>query len=276
MPSATVNGVTLHYEVVGAGPTCLVVPGWIGADHTYLRPALDRLAAFLRLVYYDHRGTGRSAGSWPESLTVERLAEDAGALARHVGDGPVLVLGHFHGATVAQELALRHPRQVAGLVLVAATPGQLGTQESLLDGLGAVPTPPEVEVLQRVPPATDEELAATMHALAPFFFHDATASAPAHLFSSATFSAATAVQAMVALGWWSAVDRLGHVDVPTLVLVGRHDVFAPPFESERVARNVSGARLRVLEGSGHVPWLEEPEAFVASVQDWLDDESLSE
>ncbi len=76
MPSAAVNGATLHYDVVGDGPTCLVVPGWPGVDHAYLRPGLDRLGRFLRLVYYDHR---------PE-FSMEQAAADAAALQQRVGD----------------------------------------------------------------------------------------------------------------------------------------------------------------------------------------------
>lgn len=275
MPTAAVNGATLHYEVVGSGPTCVVVPGWPGLDHNYLRPGLDLLATRLRLVYYDHRGTGRSGGQPAESVTVEQLADDAEALAAHLGADPVLVLGHFHGASVAQELALRHPARVSGLILVGATPGELGAQESLVDALDSSPTPPEVEVLQRVPPGTDEELNATMRALARFFFRTPGSPFEEGLFSGTTFDAEAAAQAMMANGWWSSVDRLGQVDVPALVLVGRHDVFGSPFQSQRISRHLRKATTVVFEDSGHLPWLEEPEAFLAAVEGWLGDLHLS-
>ncbi|HEV2766407.1 MAG TPA: alpha/beta hydrolase [Acidimicrobiales bacterium] len=269
MASAAVNGTVLHYEVLGDGASCVVVPGWPGVDHTYLRPGLERLAGRLRLVFYDQRGHGRSARTAPEPLSLEQLADDAGALAARLGAEQTLALGHFHGASVALELALRHPARVAGLVLVAATPGQLGSSESLADTLDATPTPPEVQVLQRVPPASDAELEATMHALAPFFFHDTGQSDPRQVFAGAGFDARTAVQMMQALHWWSAVERLGNVQVPVLVLAGRHDVFCPPSEAERIRRNVAHADLVVLEHSGHLPWAEEPGAFDAAVHDWL-------
>lgn len=269
MASAGVNGTVLHYEVLGDGPTCLVTHGWLGADHTYLRPGLDGLARHLRLVFYDHRCNGRSGGATPDTLTVEQLADDADALAAHLGAGPVLVLGHHQGASVAQELALRHPGRVAGLILVGGTPGELGRTESLADSLVAPPTPPEVEVLQRVPPGTDEELAATMRALAPFFFHRVGRAGEEAPFERTTFNAEAAVQAMVALGWWSCVDRLADMEVPALVLVGRHDVFLGPHHSERISRHLAGSRLVVLEDGGHLPWVEEPDACVDAVRDWL-------
>ena len=270
MPHAAVNGTTLAYEFVGEGPTCLVMHGWPGSDHTYLRPGLDRLSGFLRLVYYDHRGSGRSGGAPADPFTVEDLADDADALAAHLGADRVLVLGHHHGSMVAQELALRHPERVAGLLLVAPSPGELGKQEDLADTLDAPPPPPEVEVLQRVPPATDDEWAATMRALSRFFFRRLDLAEQAAPFERATFNAEATVQAMLVLNWWSSVDRLAELTAPTLLLAGRHDVFCPPFQAERIAKWAPAARLVVLEDSGHLPWVEEPDAFVAAVRAWLD------
>jgi proline iminopeptidase len=271
MPAASVDGATLHYEVVGDGPLCLVVSGWPGVDHGYVRPGLDRLGRRLRLVYYDHRCHGRSPCTSTDSITVERLADDAGALAAEVGGGDgVVVLGHFHGAAVAQELAIRHPRGVRAMILVGATPGELGRDESLLDDLDSPPVPVEVDVLQRVPPATDDELAATLHALAPHLLPEGAGIDPEAVFAGATFDARAAGRWMQALGWWSAVDRLAELDVPTLLLVGSGDVLCSPAHSERIRRRLAGAELVVLEGSGHLPWLDRPEPFAAAVEGWLD------
>ncbi|MGH9179668.1 MAG: alpha/beta fold hydrolase [Acidimicrobiales bacterium] len=269
MPTAAVNGAHLFYEEVGKGPTCLVAHGWLGSDHTYLRPGLDLLHRHLRLVYYDHRAHGRSGGGGSGLLTVEQLADDAVALGAHLGPGPVLLLGHHHGAAVAQEAAIRHPGQVSGLVLVGGSPGELGKHESLADLLDTPPVPPEVEVVQRVPPGTDEEWAATMHALAGFFFHRVGTAEREAPFARAVCRAEAAAAAMMSLGWWSCVDRLSSAPAPALVLVGRHDVFHPPYQSERIARHLPGATLRVLDDCAHLPWVEAPDAVVEAVTGWL-------
>ena len=269
MPSAAVNGTVLDYEVVGEGPTCLVVHGWLGTDHTYLRPGLDRLGEHVRLVYYDQRAHGRSGGAGAVPLTIEQLADDAAALAGSLDAGPVLVLGHHHGAAVAQEVALRHPERVSGLILLAASAGELGKEESLADFLDTPPVPPEVEVLQRVPPSTDEEWMATAHALAAFMFARVGNAEREQPFARARCRAEAAGQVMMSLGWWSSVDRLAAVDAPALVVTGRHDVFHAPHHAERVARNLRAATAVVLEDSGHLPWMEEPDALAAAVRDWL-------
>ena len=273
MAEAAVNGTSLYYETVGHGRPCLVLHGGLGLDHSYLR-GLDALGRRLGLVYYDHRCHGRSGRPPVETLSVQQLADDADALAAHLGDDPVLVLGHAQGGFVAQELALRHPERVAGLVLVGTSPGELGRDESLADD-PVPPVPVEVEVLQRVPPATDEEWAATMAVLAPFWFRHPERFEPASLFAGTIFNAQAVAHSMWALASWSGVDRLGGVAAPALVLVGRHDVFYPPAQVDRITRRAPAATAVVFDESGHVPWLEEPDAFQAAVEHWLDATGLA-
>lgn len=202
-------------------------------------------------------------------MTMEDLADRAGDVVGGLGPDPVVVLGHFHGAGVAIELALRRLESVAGLILVAATPGELGMTEDLADTFAANIRPPEAEILQRVPPESDAELAATMRGLESFFFADAAKAPPESVFSATTFSSRASVAWTQSLNSWSVVDRLHQVGAPTLVVTGAHDVFAPPEEAQRIARRVPGAETAVLAGSGHLPWLEEPDAFAKAISKWL-------
>ena len=62
---ADVNGTSLYYEVVGSGNPLLIMHGGLGFDHTYFRPWIDSLAEDSKLIFYDHRGNGRSDRSKP-------------------------------------------------------------------------------------------------------------------------------------------------------------------------------------------------------------------
>jgi pimeloyl-ACP methyl ester carboxylesterase len=75
-----------------------------------------------------------------ETFTIEQAADDAAVLLDHLGADRAVVLGHSYGGFIAQELALRHPDRLAGLVLVDTTPGQLGRTED--PGLDQGPRPP--------------------------------------------------------------------------------------------------------------------------------------
>lgn len=268
MSTATVNGTNLFYEQIGAGPAALVLHGGLGLDHTPYR-GLDALADQLRLVYYDHRGNGRSERVAPDTITMPHLADDAAALATHLDATPAIVIGHSYGGFVAQELALRHPEHVAALVLVDTTPGQLGEAEAPGEDQGP---PPPAEWLEAVSsaPRDDAEFAATLRTLLPYYLADR-ASLPAveAAVERTIFDAATANRSMEVLAGWSSADRLSAIRVPTLVVVGHHDRISSPAQARRIARRVPDAQLVELEHSGHFPWLEEPERFLGIVREWI-------
>ena len=95
---------------VGEGLPCLLMHGGLGFDHTCLHPWLDPLGDVMRLVYYDHRGNGRSGRPPSETIIFEQLCSDADALREHLGFEEVCVLGYSFGGFVALEYALRYPR----------------------------------------------------------------------------------------------------------------------------------------------------------------------
>ncbi len=67
---------------------------------------------------------------------------------------------------------------------------------------------------------------------------------------------------------WDRTDRLGEIDAPTLITVGRHDEITPPC-AETIHRGIRGSELRVFEESAHVAHLEETEAYLRTVADFL-------
>jgi proline iminopeptidase len=268
MPSVPVNGTSLHYEIMGGGTPCLVMHGGLGLDHTYLRPALDPLGDRLQLVYYDHRGNGRSGRPALRTLTMAQLADDADALAGRLGFDRLLVIGTSYGGFVAQELAVRHPGRVAGLVLVGTTPGQLGHGENPADDQGP-PPPPELAGVLQHPPGTPEEAARAMRAVAHYMVHRADPGDLAVAFGRCIADAAAWRRSMEVLAGWSVADRLAQIDAPALVLVGRHDVLASPPQAYRIARRLPHAEVVVFQHSGHALFYDEPARFLAVVGDWL-------
>src|SRR4051794_20343094 len=116
MATAALNGTTIYYETVGDGPPCLVLHGGLGVDHSLYRD-LDALTDRVQLVYFDHRHNGRSGRPALDTITMPQLADDAVALADHLGFDTFIVLGHSYGGFVAQELAIRYPARVDALVL---------------------------------------------------------------------------------------------------------------------------------------------------------------
>src|SRR6266851_506389 len=254
----------LESELVGDGPPCLITHGGPGLHHGVYR-SLDPLAASHALVYWDHRGHGRSDPLPAEPVPMSLFADDAVALADRLGIDTFAVFGHSFGGWVAQELVLRHPRRVSALILAATTPGQLGSTESAEDDQGE-PPPAEVMELLATQPASDAELIELYTRLAPHFLRGNDTTQLIAALDPDLVSADSMVRVFEALGQWSAVDRLGDIACPTLVLAGRHDVFCSPQQLARIAHRIAHADHIVFENSGHFMWLEEPDRFFPLVR----------
>jgi len=111
-----VPGATLYYEVRGAGPVLLMIPGG-PMDAGGFAPLADCLAGRYTVVTFDCRGNSRSpAEGPPDDLTVNVFADDAHLLLAAVGSEPAFVLGSSGGATYGLDLVARYPGQVRALV----------------------------------------------------------------------------------------------------------------------------------------------------------------
>lgn len=265
---------TLHARVEGAGAALLVMHGGLGLDHTYLRPWLDPLADDVRLVYYDHRGNGRSER--PASLDgVDHAtwADDADALRDRLGEDRIVLLGHSYGAFLALEYALRHPERLRGLVLVSAA-AALDYVPEAIERARARATAAQMETLTEVlsaPVADDAAFREKWLRVLPVYFHRYEPAYGEAMDRDARYSARASNHAFAhCLPAYDVRPRLGEIAAPTLVLSGRHDWITPPDLGARpIIDAVPDAHGAVFEESGHFPFVEEPGAFVETVRRWL-------
>lgn len=275
MPNANINSVDLYFEQRGSGPPCLVIHGGLGLDHQYLLRTLEPLEEHLSLIYYDQRGNGQSGRPQRGTITMEQLADDAAALIEHIAGSPVILFGHSYSGFVAQELALRHPERVRALILVDTTPGQLGADEREDEQEQGPPLPPAMVDLMSTVPESDSAMAYLMSGIVPYYLHGHDTTAATAALEGTHFSAEALVRGFEVLASWSSVDRLHSISIPTLLLWGRHDLVCSAPQAKRIASRIRGAELHYFENSGHLPWLEEPESFFATLTGWLERNGLS-
>ena len=126
---AAVRGTRIYFDVEGMGlvpdgpamrerPVAMVIHGGPGGDHSGFKPGFTPLAARMQLVYFDHRGQGRSDAGDPATYTLDENVEDMEALRRHLGLGPIVSIGTSYGGMVAMAHAARYPEAVSHLVLI--------------------------------------------------------------------------------------------------------------------------------------------------------------
>ena len=115
-----IEGAQIYVEIKGlqSGPPLVFLHGGLGSisDFEHLLPLLqDRF----RLIGIDSRGQGRSTmGDAP--LTYHRMAQDVGAVLRHLNPGPATLIGHSDGGIIALRLAADHAPEVSRIVTIDA------------------------------------------------------------------------------------------------------------------------------------------------------------
>ncbi len=263
-----VNGTDLHVETVGTGPPLLLLHGGLGLDHTYFRPYFDQLADVATVVYYDHRGNGRSArpADYPSEMTLEALVADAVALLDELGFERATVLGHSYGGFIAQLLAIAHPDRLSGLVLVDTAPAfdyepaPTGTDDQMA-AFGEVFSGPA---------ADDATWRRLWTSIWPMYFHTYDAEEAARIDAGTHYAADAWNTSAGLLATFNTLDALGSMPVPSLVVAGRHDFITPPDPgAARIADLIPTSELVVYEQSGHYPFVEEEAAFFADLRAFL-------
>jgi len=268
---ADVNGTRLYYNVEGEGTPLMLMHGGLGLDHTWFKPWFSDLADMAQVIYYDHRGNGRSERlSSFDGVTHETWVEDAEALRQHIGADQIVLFGHSYGSFLAQEYALRHQDRLKGLILCAAAP-VIDYMELLQQRAAARNMPDQLAALGEAfsrPMTDDADFESTWERVLPLYFKD---EVPAGLGEGALFcgDAWNHVNANC-LPTFNVLDGLPDIEVPTLIVTGTHDWTTPPVEGgQRIHEAIPGSEFVLFENSAHYPFIEEHDRFVGLVRDWM-------
>jgi pimeloyl-ACP methyl ester carboxylesterase len=216
-------------------------------------------------VTYDNRGSGRSDS--PLKLTsMPELAGDAVRVLDAAGVESAHVYGLSMGGMIAQEVAIRFPERVRGLVLGCSTPGgpraALPTARQLMAlGGGAVkgliePGRPMLARMLFSPEFRREHPERVTELLRFFAAHRARAHG-------------------ITAHWWASVyhdttERLHRIRAPTLIFHGAADTMAPVANARLLAARIPDAEVAVVDGVGHAYLLEAPEVSRDRLYEWLD------
>lgn len=269
MPITHVNGTDLFYFTTGDGLPSLVMHGGLGVDHTTLHPWLDSLGDMLHLIYYDHRGNGRSGRPLFETLTLEQFASDANALQSNLGFNKVVVMGHSVGGFIALTFAIEYPDRISHLILMDTAPAFNYVDEimAIVQRKGA--TEEMIAALAAPNPTDDVEFKRMLNIQMPLYFHEFNEEIADQLASTTVFSAFAGASNEVFLPTYDVIEQLGNIRIPTLILAGRSDFICPPSQAKILQKGIPHSELFIFEKSGHFPYIEESDTFFAIVKDWL-------
>jgi 2-succinyl-6-hydroxy-2,4-cyclohexadiene-1-carboxylate synthase len=265
MPTATINGLEIHYREKGEGFPVVLVHGFTGNSRNWALtvPVLTRT---FHTISVDLRGHGHSAKPVrAEDYTLEAMADDVYSLLGHLGVRECYLVGHSMGGMVSQHLILDHPELVRALVLVdtaSEIPADLVNKERLAErerlvgiareqGMEAV-----FEEQLRVNPLR-ERIEANPEFLRTWREQFLMTSREAYIYGAHGMASRS-----------SLLGELHRIGVPALVVCGEND---EPFleASHKMQAAIAGSRLEIIEGAGHSPQIETPAAFNALITEFL-------
>lgn len=262
MDVAVVDGHRIAFTLTGQGPPVILLGGFVGDAWGTWRPQIESLSRTHTVLAWDAPGSGRSSDV-PDSFRLPDYADSLAGLASVLDIKQPIVVGLSFGGALALELFRRHPALVRGLFLAGAYAGWAGS----------LPADVVRARLEASLNASRLPLEQFVSALLPSMFSDAApadrvegfAASVVRAFRPAGFRTMAAASAEADLR-----TVLPHVDVPTVVLHGDHDVRSPRDVAEALNAGIPNSRLVVLPGAGHVSCIESSEQFTTELESFLE------
>ena len=268
------NGAELFVDIQGEGKPIIAHHGGPGmGSHANAKAAFAPLSDSYQIVSFDARGSGQSSLTPP--FTHEQWVADLDALRDYLGFEQFIMTGGSYGGYIALEYTLAHPERVSHLILrdtAASHNYEAQAKATALAKAAAYPGINETD-LNRIFAGkmdSDEDFEQVFATIAPLYDAHYDEEKTAAWLEKIAFHAETHNYAFSHnLPRFDLTNRLSEMEVPTLVIVGRHDWITPLAASEELAAGIPNAQLVIFENSGHSPQQEEPERFIEVVRDFL-------
>lgn len=266
----TGDGRTLAYDVVGTGPTLVCHPGGPGFAGAEVGD-LGGLSATRTLVLLDPRGTGGSDKA--PGYSVDGYAADIDELRAHLGLERIDLLGFSHGAIIAIHYAARYPDRLSRLVLAGGLAAfteeaKAFADETIASKAGEPWYADAVAALAEEESGAEVDLAALFEREAPLYF--------AHWderYRSAIRAGSIGASGAPLLEFnqagFDVRGELADITAPTLVVTGAADFVCGPPAGEVLERGIANSRMVMLKDTGHMMFLEQPDAFKSAVEAFL-------
>ena len=264
------NGKQTHYVVKGTGKPVILLHGFF-FDGTLWCRNLDALALSFKVYVLDLWGFGYSERITEPSY--ECYVEQLAAFMQALGIEKASLIGQSLGGGVAMQFSVQFPGKVDQLVLVDSAglpnPEPFSARLFKVRGVG--------ERLMAIP-----GYAIRRRMLRDFFLYRAEA-VPPDLFRRLTWfqriaGTSAAALALMRLGFAdkleAVVQRLAALDMPVLVVWGGQDRAIPLALGRRIHQMLPRSALVVIPDAGHVPNLEQPDAFNSQVIAFLRGQSF--
>lgn len=254
MPTKTVNGVELYYELHGTSGDVVVLNNGVIANTASWANQLPALTLHYRVLLYDMRGQGQSQKWQPgdPDYTWETHADDLAALLDALDIEAAHIGGISYGGELTLVFALRYPERCKTLIVADAVSHVEPQLAAIVDSWARVAALGDHELFYRI----------TWY----WNFSEAFFRAQYDLLSSRIEAAKTLdlpsiEQLCRCFLTLDVTDQLASIQQPTCVLVGEADLLKPVHYSDTIAARIPDAELYILPGAGHASFWERAQEF---------------
>jgi len=262
MPYALINGVRIYYEVHGEGEPIILLNGILMNTRSWA----PQLSAFvnngLKVILMDYRGQGLS--DKPRiKYSIDTLVDDIKGLLDHLNIKKVHMLGISYGGVLAMRFAIKYQDYLKSLIIVDTTPIADHYIKRICD---------QWMMAARLHSGRYLFLTMIPTIYSAYFINERWdfVSSTATAFEKVDFDAFIELLKTVFDKDVNVLDELHKIKVPTLIIAGERDKFAPPeIYSKMIHERIEGSELVIIEKAGHVVIWEKPIEFNAIVIDFI-------
>lgn len=296
-------GVKIYYRVRGENPDnpILIYLSGHGCSYFPFREPLSKLESRFTMVYLDIRGSGKSDKQGGlEKYKFEYYLQDIENVRKSLNVEKIFIAGHSHMGMVAAEYSIKHPLRVEGLIFDSGSPIDFKGQsiDNLNHVLKVIKNNNDA-LIPRITTAikninegklTDEDkktLRSTRgflgHIKSPDKIKNAWRKALNGLMETKEYQPEDCASSQFAeqglydqveirgmkLMEYSILDALDKIKAKTLILLGKHDTLVGEKWAKRFAEGIKNSKLLILENSGHIPLVDEPEKVIFEIKKYF-------
>jgi len=257
-----VEGSKLYYEECGAGSQTVVLIHDGVVNSAVWDDVWPEFCRHFHSIRYDRRGYGRS----PAAIGWYSEIDDLAGLLRHLKISRAVLVGSSHGGELSIDFALAHQEIVQQLVLVGAVVGGMPYSRHFLDRGKHV-----FELLDK----GDVKAAIAEWSNDKYLIAPGNNAARTRLFTLLSSYPQDMTHPDYPLRTKPALPRLGEIRVPTLLLAGDADIPDVHAHAGAIEAGIPNARRVVVEGVGHIMYLERPAEFSRLVINFIEQNGLN-
>ncbi len=261
---ANIDNAKIYYEMAGKGIPFVMIHAGV-ADSRQWNNEFTAFAENYQVIRYDMRGYGKSEPVDGEFSHLSDLVSLLDALEIH---GPLVMMGCSMGGGLALDFALTYPSRVQALIMVGSGPSGLeldvpasakfadaekAFEAGDLDLVAEIETQIWFDGRDRAPDQVDQAMRKLLYEMNHIALSHEVKQLGKRLPNTPT----------------PAVDRLGSLNIPVLVIVGAQDTLYILAAADYMIERISSARKVMIEDAAHLPNMDQPHEFQGIVKDFL-------